>query len=117
MTKQTKWALGVLAFVVTATVARRVGQYEVLDQVEKQVQQVEVEMSVRATPPPGGSTFDSMFSTLAHDPLRGCILHGNDNACHEVAQKLADRRPQASQSDPAPDPFWSQFPPADRRPQ
>ena len=51
MTKQTKWALGVLAFVVTATVARRVGQYEVLDQVEKQVQQVEVEMSVRATPP------------------------------------------------------------------
>jgi hypothetical protein len=37
MTKQTKWALGVLAFVVTATVARRVGQFEMKDQAEKQI--------------------------------------------------------------------------------
>lgn len=117
MTKQTKWALSVVALVVTAMVARRVGQYEVLGQVEKQVQQVEVEMSVRATPPPGGSSFDSMFSILAHDPLRDCILHGNDYACHEVAHKLTERRPQASQPSTTLDPFWSQFPPVDLRPQ
>ena len=97
MTKQTKWALGVLAFVFTVTVARRVGQFEMKDQAEKQVQQVEVEMSVRATPPPGGSTFDSMFSTpVAHDPLRGCILHGNDNACHEVRSPKVSRPEAAS---------------------
>ena len=37
MTKQTKWALGVLAFVFTVTVARRVGQFEMKDQAEKQI--------------------------------------------------------------------------------
>ncbi|MGC0772506.1 MAG: hypothetical protein WB543_06180 [Candidatus Acidiferrum sp.] len=37
MTKQTKWALGVLAFVVTATVARRVGQFEMKGQAEQQI--------------------------------------------------------------------------------
>ncbi len=37
MTKQTKWALAVVAFVVTATVARRVGQFEMKDQAEKQI--------------------------------------------------------------------------------
>ena len=117
MTKQTKWALAVVAFVVTATVARRVGQYEVMDQVEKRVQQVEFEVAKRSVPP-GGSMFDSL---LADSPLRDCILGAEHSACHVVAQKLADRRPQASQSgtvpplDPKLDPFWSQFRPA--RPQ
>jgi hypothetical protein len=37
MTKQTKWALGVVAFVITATVARRVGQFEMKDQAEQQI--------------------------------------------------------------------------------
>jgi type II secretory pathway pseudopilin PulG len=49
MTKQTqtKWALGVLAFVITATVARRVGQFEMKGQAEQQIavlqQQIEHE--------------------------------------------------------------------------
>jgi len=35
--EQTKWALSVVAFVVTATIARRVGQFEMKDQAEKQI--------------------------------------------------------------------------------
>lgn len=37
MTMQIKWALAVVAFVVTAAVARRVGQFEMKDQAEKQI--------------------------------------------------------------------------------
>ncbi len=107
MTKQTKWALAVVAFVVTATVARRVGQYEVMDQVEKRIRLVE--------PPVGHGTFSSL---VEDQTLRECILDGYRSACHVVAERLA--RPQfvqPTESDAAPDPFWSQFPPADPRPQ
>jgi hypothetical protein len=79
MTNQAKWALGVLGFVVTATVARRVGQYEVMDLVEKRIS--------LAQPPPV-PTATNMFSSLTDQPLRDCILDGDRSACRVVATKL-----------------------------
>jgi hypothetical protein len=84
MTKQTQWAVGVVAFVVTAVVARRIGQYEVIDQIEKQVQLAE--------PARQAGPSDSMFSSLSDpQPLHDCILHGDNYACRVVANKLRAR--------------------------
>jgi hypothetical protein len=63
MTKQTKWALGVLAFVVTETVARRVGQFEMKDAAENQLATLYQSIGC------GGSMFDAILATsngIAH---------------------------------------------------
>jgi hypothetical protein len=102
MTKQTKWALGVLAFVVTATVARRVGQFEMKDQAERaiaiQIAEHQVTLAKLKTSicGGGGNPIDNVFSREAPDvtadAIKACVKKKDAQIALHQAVIDADQR-------------------------
>lgn len=90
MTKQTKVALAVVAFVITAAVARRVGQFEMKEQTEKQIAVLQGEVAGLRTSVCGlynrdKSSFDAIIASF-NDNIAAIKACHNKNVKFEAEQ-------------------------------